>query len=141
MTSNGCIHPGCVVPAHRCIAHHIRAWNHGGPTDLPNLVLVCRYHHRRIHHGHLHITQTPTGTYTTTNRAPPDTLAFSAEIAGSIAKVRKNAMTSVLIGPRALSRDNTMMAVPSPTQITRQIVCRIRGQPSSVRCPRGVRQG
>ena len=70
---NGCIHPGCIVPAHRCIAHHIRPWAAGGPTDLPNLVLVCRYHHRRIHHGRLHITQTPTGAYTTTDRPPPDT--------------------------------------------------------------------
>ena len=56
---NGCIHPGCIVPAHRCIAHHVRPWAAGGPTDLPNLVLVCCYHHRRIHHGRLHITQTP----------------------------------------------------------------------------------
>ncbi len=70
---NGCIHPGCTVPAHRCIAHHIRPWNQGGPTDLPNLVLVCRYHHRRVHHGRLHIIQTPTGAYTTTDRPPPDT--------------------------------------------------------------------
>ena len=51
--------------------HHIRPWScRHGPTDLPNLVLVCRYHHRRIHHGRLHITQTPTGAYTTTDRPP-----------------------------------------------------------------------
>ncbi len=66
---NGCIHPGCTVPAHRCIAHHIRPWNQGGPTDLPNLVLVCRSHHRRST-GRLHIIQTPTGAYTTTDRPP-----------------------------------------------------------------------
>ncbi len=51
----GCIHPGCTVPAHRCIAHHIRHWSDGGPTDLPNLVLICHYHHRRVHLGRLMI--------------------------------------------------------------------------------------
>lgn len=54
-------------------------------------------------------------------------LAFRAEMAGSIAKLRKNAMTNVLIKPRALSKDSTMMVVPSPIQITRQIVCRMMG--------------
>jgi hypothetical protein len=69
---NTCVHPDCTVPAHRCIAHHIRHWDQGGPTDLENLVLVCVYHHRRIHHGRLHIVQTAEGRYTTsTNRAPP----------------------------------------------------------------------
>ena len=70
---NGCVYPGCTVPAHRCIAHHIRAWDDHGPTDLTNLVLVCHFHHRQVHHGKLAITRTPTGRYTTTtsNRAPP----------------------------------------------------------------------
>jgi hypothetical protein len=36
-------------------------------------------------------------------------------------------MTNVLIKPRALSKDSTMMVVPSPIQITRQIVCRMIG--------------
>ncbi|MGV1038019.1 MAG: DUF222 domain-containing protein, partial [Candidatus Nanopelagicales bacterium] len=68
----GCIHPGCTVPAHRCIAHHIQHWDQGGPTDLSNLVLICVFHHRRVHLGRLSITQTPEGRYTTTtNRAPP----------------------------------------------------------------------
>jgi hypothetical protein len=30
-------------------AHHIRPWSEGGPTDLANLVLLCRKHHRVIH--------------------------------------------------------------------------------------------
>ncbi len=25
-------------------------WPDGGPTDLSNLVLLCRRHHRKIHH-------------------------------------------------------------------------------------------
>ena len=51
----GCVHPGCTVPGWRCVAHHIRPWDQGGPTDLPNLVLLCRYHHRSVHRGRLRI--------------------------------------------------------------------------------------
>ncbi|MEZ5157204.1 MAG: DUF222 domain-containing protein [Candidatus Nanopelagicales bacterium] len=69
---NGCVHPGCTVPAHRCIAHHIQHWDHGGPTNLNNLVLICVYHHRRIHHGRLKIARTSDGRCTTAStRAPP----------------------------------------------------------------------
>ncbi len=69
---SGCIHPGCTVPARRCIAHHIKAWKHGGPTDLVNLVLICRYHHRRVHQGLLRIVWTD-GHYETGSpiRPPP----------------------------------------------------------------------
>ena len=35
-----CRFPGC--QAHRCDAHHIRHWAHGGETALSNLVLLCR---------------------------------------------------------------------------------------------------
>ncbi|MGH3657592.1 MAG: DUF222 domain-containing protein, partial [Micromonosporaceae bacterium] len=46
----GCAFPGCTRPAEWCIAHHIVHWADGGPTDLDNLVLLCGYHHRVIHH-------------------------------------------------------------------------------------------
>ena len=65
---NGCAHPGCTVPAWRCVAHHIRAWSDGGPTDTSNMVLLCRYHHRRVHHGHL----PSSGRTTTTPPANPN---------------------------------------------------------------------
>ncbi|MEJ5928284.1 HNH endonuclease signature motif containing protein [Corynebacterium sp. H128] len=42
-----CQHPGCDVPASRCDAHHVRAWSRGGWTDIANLGLLCRRHHRR----------------------------------------------------------------------------------------------
>ncbi|MGV1050505.1 MAG: DUF222 domain-containing protein, partial [Solirubrobacterales bacterium] len=45
----GCIYRGCTRPARRCHAHHIIDWRAGGLTDLPNLVLLCPYHHRMIH--------------------------------------------------------------------------------------------
>ena len=44
-----CRWPGCDRPASWCDGHHVRAWEHGGPTGLDNLVLLCRRHHRRLH--------------------------------------------------------------------------------------------
>jgi hypothetical protein len=32
-------------------AHHVIHWAHGGKTDLDNLVLLCRFHHRMVHEG------------------------------------------------------------------------------------------
>ena len=46
----GCAFPGCTRPPGWCIAHHILHWADGGPTDLDNLVLLCGFHHRRVHH-------------------------------------------------------------------------------------------
>jgi len=46
-----CRFPGCGVPANRTHAHHIQHWLDGGPTDLRNLVLLCGFHHRRLHDG------------------------------------------------------------------------------------------
>jgi hypothetical protein len=44
----GCRFPGC--ENHRFVdAHHIHHWAHGGVTDLDNLVLLCRRHHRFVH--------------------------------------------------------------------------------------------
>ncbi|MCA1005620.1 HNH endonuclease [Rhodococcus hoagii] len=49
---HGCAFPGCgAVPAH-CEGHHVTHWADGGPTDLDNLVLLCRYHHGLLHHSH-----------------------------------------------------------------------------------------
>ena len=43
-----CRFPGCC--ARRFVdAHHIWHWADGGPTDLDNLVLLCRFHHRLVH--------------------------------------------------------------------------------------------
>lgn len=30
-------------------AHHVVHWAHGGRTDLDNLVMVCPFHHRKVH--------------------------------------------------------------------------------------------
>jgi hypothetical protein len=47
----GCVFPGCDRPVAWCEAHHLRHWLHGGPTDLANLALLCRAHHRAVHEG------------------------------------------------------------------------------------------
>jgi hypothetical protein len=47
----GCVHPGCSRTAAFCDAHHVVHWADGGPTDLGNLVLLCRHHHRTLHAG------------------------------------------------------------------------------------------
>lgn len=47
-----CRYPGCTHRRH-LHAHHIRHWLHGGTTDVDNLVLLCSFHHRRLHdHGY-----------------------------------------------------------------------------------------
>jgi uncharacterized protein DUF222/HNH endonuclease len=45
----GCTWKGCDRPPGWCQAHHIWHWTKGGPTDLDNLCLLCRYHHRLAH--------------------------------------------------------------------------------------------
>ena len=45
----GCAYPGCGRPPSWTECHHIIPWEHGGPTTLPNLVMLCRAHHRLLH--------------------------------------------------------------------------------------------
>jgi hypothetical protein len=42
----GCTFPGCDAPPGWTEAHHVTHWEHGGPTDLTNMTLLCGYHHR-----------------------------------------------------------------------------------------------
>jgi hypothetical protein len=44
-----CRFPGCDRPHTWCDAHHVVHWAEGGPTAMPNLVLLCRRHHRMVH--------------------------------------------------------------------------------------------
>ena len=45
----GCAFPGCERPPSWCDAHHVKEWQHGGPTAIDNLVMLCRFHHRLVH--------------------------------------------------------------------------------------------
>jgi Domain of unknown function (DUF222) len=81
----GCRYPGCDRPAHWCDGHHLHPWQAGGPTNLPNLVLVCARHHHLLHRPHWHAKLLPDNTLEITdprghvhtshppgaNRAPP----------------------------------------------------------------------
>jgi hypothetical protein len=62
----GCAVPDCDRPPAWCEAHHLVHWLHGGPTDLPNLALVCRAHHRAVHEGGWRLHRDPDGHLTAT---------------------------------------------------------------------------
>ncbi|WP_419927413.1 DUF222 domain-containing protein [Candidatus Poriferisocius sp.] len=48
----GCV--GCGIRPQACDAHHIQPWDHNGPTDMDNLVLLCPRCHTKAHkHGHI----------------------------------------------------------------------------------------
>ncbi len=44
-----CRFPGCDRPHTWCDAHHVVHWADGGDTAVPNLLLLCRRHHRLVH--------------------------------------------------------------------------------------------
>jgi hypothetical protein len=45
----GCAWTGCDLPIAWTEGHHIQHWADGGPTVAENLILLCRFHHGRIH--------------------------------------------------------------------------------------------
>ena len=49
LRDGGCRWPGCTAPVHWCDVHHVHFWEHGGPTDIDNGILLCRRHHRMLH--------------------------------------------------------------------------------------------
>jgi hypothetical protein len=56
-----CVFPGCDRPPHWCEGHHLDHWEHGGPTRLDNLVLLCSRHHHLLHLPGWHIKLRPDG--------------------------------------------------------------------------------
>ncbi|MGK9147413.1 HNH endonuclease [Plantibacter flavus] len=46
----GCAWTGCTHPPTYTEAHHLKWWSRGGTTDLANGILLCSFHHHRIHH-------------------------------------------------------------------------------------------
>jgi Domain of unknown function (DUF222)/HNH endonuclease len=49
LRDQGCRFPGCDRPPGWTDGHHIIHWAEGGPTELENLVSLCRPHHRAVH--------------------------------------------------------------------------------------------
>jgi hypothetical protein len=44
-----CAVPGCAVRYDSCKLHHVHWWEHGGGTDLDNLLPLCERHHHCVH--------------------------------------------------------------------------------------------
>jgi uncharacterized protein DUF222/HNH endonuclease len=73
----GCRWPGCDRPATWTSGHHLVHWTRGGPTDLPNLVLLCHRHHWMVHEGRWQLVKTAGGQLLTI----PPPFGFSRQIA------------------------------------------------------------
>ena len=61
-----CAVPGCCVAFEFTKPHHVHYWEHGGPTDLGNLVPLCSKHHHAAHEGGWRLTLEPNRTLTIT---------------------------------------------------------------------------
>ena len=55
--SGHCQYPGCTA-TRELQAHHILADEHGGKTELDNLILLCPRHHKLLHDHHIHTSGT-----------------------------------------------------------------------------------
>ncbi|GAB3226656.1 hypothetical protein GCM10027447_17050 [Glycomyces halotolerans] len=57
----GCAWQGCDAPLAWTEAHHLRHWADGGETVAENLILLCRFHHGRVHTPGWTVTKTAPG--------------------------------------------------------------------------------
>jgi hypothetical protein len=73
-----CVFPGCGRPPGWCDSHHLVWWIKGGPTSLPNLGLVCRPHHRKLHEEGWSLTRNSQGRWVAT---PPTRIEAHARSA------------------------------------------------------------
>ena len=85
LRDRGCRHPGCNAPVAWCDAHHVVHWSKGGATNMGNLVLKCRRHHRLAHKRRWREELLPDGTFVITTETgvrltsrPPGTLLAAA---------------------------------------------------------------
>jgi hypothetical protein len=58
----GCAWTGCSRPVAWTEAHHLVHWADGGETNADNLILLCRFHHGRIHASGWAVEKTGPGT-------------------------------------------------------------------------------
>ena len=71
--SDHCQYPGCTA-TRELEAHHLVADEHGGKTELANMILLCPRHHKLLHDQHIHTSGTgdaPTSRTRPDARSPP----------------------------------------------------------------------
>jgi hypothetical protein len=56
---SNCGWDGCSAPISWCQLHHIHEWEHGGRTDLCDMVPLCNRHHHLVHEGRWSISMRP----------------------------------------------------------------------------------
>ena len=56
----------CETAFDHCHIHHIDWWEHGGHTDIDNLLPVCNRHHKLIHYDGWQLHLAPDRTLTIT---------------------------------------------------------------------------
>jgi len=67
----GCVAEGCGRPPQWTDAHHVKHWIQGGPSTLPNLILLCRPHHRMVHEGGWGLRRASDGRWDLVRPVPP----------------------------------------------------------------------
>lgn len=75
-----CRFPGC-CESNYVDFHHIQHWANNGPTNVDNLVKLCRFHHRALHSGLYTIERRGScdKEFSTQNKAHVDTLIFKTK--------------------------------------------------------------
>jgi len=63
-----CRYPSCTAPPALGELHHVDHWASGGRTDINAGVLLCWYHHDRVHRLRISISRSPGGGWTFTTR-------------------------------------------------------------------------
>jgi hypothetical protein len=61
LRDGGCVFPSCQTPLNRCELHHLKFFEHGGPTDHHNSAYLCLFHHWLVHHTNWTITRNAAG--------------------------------------------------------------------------------
>jgi hypothetical protein len=101
MRDDGCTFPGC-NQRHHNDAHHIEHWVDGGRTDIENLALLCRHHHRLLHEGGFGLRRTASGLVFTTAAGKPIPQAPRQPRGDCSAVVRTNARRGVRVSAETL---------------------------------------
>jgi hypothetical protein len=78
-----CTEKGCTLGPGHCEAHHVWHWEHGGPTDLDNLVLLRWYHHKQRHIHDAKRGKRSAHSHHTTANPPPATTRDRSASTGS----------------------------------------------------------